>query len=122
MALAHSEQDHTARVAKAWEQMAGLFGYRLRPELGSTFETVAELVDATMRGLVIQALSRPEPAAHRTQASPFGAAGQDEWSLPALGLASIGLAFLEPDPAFEWDEERLARVRQALSDWADPDA
>ena len=73
-ALAQSEQDHTARVAKAWEQLAGLFGYRLRPELGATFETVATLLDATMRGLVIMALSAPGIAAHRAQASPFGAA------------------------------------------------
>jgi len=63
----------------------------------------------------------PELATHRAQASPFGAAGQEEWSLPALGLASIGSAFLEPDPAVEWDGERLARVRQALSGRAVPE-
>ena len=109
---------HTARVAKAWEQLAGLFGYRLRPELGATFETLATLLDATMRGLVIMAPSVPGIAAHRAQASPFGAAGQEEWSLPALGLASIASAFLEPDPAVEWDDERVTSVRQALSNLA----
>ena len=83
-ALARSERDHRARVAHAWELLAGLFGYRLRPELGATFETLATLLDATMRGLVIQALA-------------------------------------EPDPATEWDDERLVRVRQALSSLTVPE-
>jgi AcrR family transcriptional regulator len=113
-ALSQSEHSHIARVAKAWEYMAGMFGYRLRPGLGATFETLATLLDATMRGLVIMALSMPELAAYRAQASPFGAAGPEEWSLPAVGLASIASAFLEPDPAVEWDQERIASVRQAL--------
>jgi len=120
--LAESEQDRLARVAASWEQLAGLLGYRLRPELGATFGTLAMLLSGTMRGLVIMAQSTPGIAAHRAEASPFGAAGQQEWSLPALGVASIAWAFLEPDPAVEWDDERLAGVRQALSSWAAPDA
>jgi len=119
-ALARSEQARTARVAKAWEQLAGLFGYRLRPGSGATFETIATLLDATMRGLVIMALSAPGIAAHRAQANPFGAAGTDEWSLPAMGLASIASAFLDPDPAIEWDDKRLTSVRQALGRLAPP--
>jgi len=120
-ALARSERDHRARVAHAWELLAGLFGYRLRPELGATFETVAALLDAAMRGLVLQALSEPELAAHRVKGTAFGAAAEDEWSLAALGAASIALTFLEPDPAIEWDEERLGRVRQALTSLSLPD-
>ena len=119
-ALAQSERDHRARVARAWEHLAGLFGYRLRPEPGATFETLATLLDATMRGLVIQALAEPELAAHQEQAGPFGAATSDRWSLAALGIASTATAFLEPDPAIEWDDARLARVRQALSSLAFP--
>jgi|NGEPerStandDraft_6_1074524.scaffolds.fasta_scaffold17453_4 AcrR family transcriptional regulator len=122
VALSQTEQAHTARVAKAWERLVGLFGYRLRPELGATFETMATLLSATMRGLIVMALSTPDIAAHRVQASPFGAAGKDEWSLAAIGLASIAVAFLEPDPAIEWDDQRLAGVRQALSSLAPPDA
>jgi AcrR family transcriptional regulator len=120
-ALAQSEQARMTRVAKAWEQLAGLFGYRLRPELGATFSTLATLLDATMRGLVIMALSTPELTAHRAQASPFGAVGQDEWSLPAMGVASTASAFLEPDPTIAWDHERLATVRRALAAIALPD-
>jgi AcrR family transcriptional regulator len=119
-ALGQSEHDHIGRVARAWERLAGLLGYRLRPELGATFETVATLVDAAMRGLVITALSMPGVAAYRVRVSPFGAAGADEWSLPALGLASIALAFLEPDPSFEWDGERAASLARALAGPPDP--
>ena len=104
VALSQTEQAHTARVAMAWERLVGLFGYRLRPELGATFETMATLLSATMRGLIVMALSTPDIAAYRVQASPFGAAGKDEWSLAAIGLASIAVAFLEPDPAIAWDE------------------
>jgi AcrR family transcriptional regulator len=114
-ALAHSERDHVARVAAAWELLTHLFGYRLRPETGSTFEDLAALLDATMRGLVITALSMPERAEHRTPASPFGAAAEAEWSLPALGMASIASAFIEPDPDVRWDADRIASVRQTLT-------
>jgi AcrR family transcriptional regulator len=114
-ALGQSERDHIDRVAKAWERMTGLLGYRLRPELGATFTDVAALADATLRGLVIKALSMPEIAERRLQAIPFGAASQDEWSLPAIGLASIASAFLEPDPAVAWGKERRATLREALS-------
>jgi AcrR family transcriptional regulator len=119
-ALAQSEQAHKAQVARAWEQLTGLFGYRLRPELGATFETLATLLDATMRGLVIMALPTPELAVCRVQATPFGAAREDEWPLPALGLASIATAFLEPDPAIEWDDERITNLRQVLSSLGPP--
>jgi AcrR family transcriptional regulator len=114
-ALARSEREHIARVAGAWERLAGLLGFRLRPGLGATFETVATLVDAAMRGLVITALSMPETATYRVQASPFGAAGTGEWSLPALGLTSIASAFLEPDPAVDWNQERAAALTAALA-------
>jgi AcrR family transcriptional regulator len=121
-ALARSEYDHIARMASAWERLTSLLGYRLRPELGATFQTASMLVDGAMRGLVITALSMPEVATRRAQASPFGAASTDEWSLPGLALASMANSFLEPDPAVEWNAERIASVRRALADLALPDA
>jgi len=119
-ALAQSEQVRTARIANAWGQLAGLFGYRLRAELGATFETMATLLSATLHGLVIMALSTLDISTQRIQASPFGATGKNEWSVPALGLAAIASAFLEPDPAIEWNEARLASVRHASREWALP--
>ncbi len=121
VALAESEQAHNARIARAWQQLTGMFGYRLRPGLGATFEMLATLLSATMRGLIITALSTPGTASHRVRARPFGAAAEDEWSLPALGFGSMASAFLEPDPAVQWDEQRLATVRQALRTWTPPD-
>jgi AcrR family transcriptional regulator len=117
--LAKSEREHMAAVARAWEHMAALFGYRLRP--GATFGTLATLLIATLRGLVIMALSLPELAATGEAATgeagqrpenPFGADG--DWSLAAIGLSSTALAFLEPDPSAEWDDGRLAAVRAAI--------
>jgi len=122
VALARSEQEHTARIAKSWQQLAEMFGYRLRLELGASFETLATLLTATLHGLVLMSLATPELAAYRAQSSPPGAAGPDEWSLAAFGLAGVATAFLEPDPEIEWNEARLAGVRQALGSWAPPKA
>ena len=113
-ALAHAERDRLARVARAWELMAGLLGYRLRAEAGVTFERLAELVSATMRGMVMTAVTVPGIAGYRTAAQPFGAPEVGEWSLPALGLGAIATAFLEPDPGITWDAGRAAHIRDAL--------
>jgi hypothetical protein len=37
-----------------------------------------------------------------------------------MGMAAIASAFLEADPSVDWDDERLATVRQALSTLAVP--
>ena len=114
-ALAASEQERRTRIAAAWELLASLFGYRIRPETGATFETLITLVDATLRGLIIMAQPVPGIAAAPVTASPFGATTAREWSLPALGAGSVATAFLEPDPGIKWDDERVARIRQLLS-------
>jgi len=121
-ALAESEREHLGRVASAWEQLAGLLGYRLRPELGTTFGDLAALLNATMRGLVIMAQSMPELGQQRAAARPLAVAATADWSLPALGLASIAWAFIEPDPDVEWDGSRMAGVRRALASLAEPAA
>jgi len=99
---------------QSWELLAGRFGYRLRPEGGAGVDTIATLASASLRGLVLIALSTPEVAAQRFPARPFGAAQPAEWSAAALGAASIASAFLEPDPAIEWDPERIAAVAGLL--------
>ena len=42
-----------------------------------------------------------------------------ERRLPALAVAT---AYLEPDPAISWDDERLVSVREALGSWTAPEA
>jgi AcrR family transcriptional regulator len=112
--LARSERRFIAQIAGAWEFMAALFGYRLRTELNATFETLATLLSANLRGLILMGLSMPETATRRLQAKPFGAAEASEWSLVAMSLASIAFGFLEPDPAFEWGDEQGATIRRSL--------
>jgi len=114
-ALARAEGDHLARVARAWQLMARLLGFRLRAESGVTFEALAALVNAAMRGLIMSALTVPGAAARRTTARPFGAPDASEWTLPALGLGAIATAFLEPDPEFTWDEAHATALRDALA-------
>jgi AcrR family transcriptional regulator len=114
-ALADSEREHLARVARAWELLTGLLGYRLRPELGTSFGDLAALLNATMRGLVIMASSMPELSEHRTSTGPLTGTATGDWSLPALGLAGVASAFIEPDPDVEWDSDRIASVRQAVA-------
>jgi hypothetical protein len=121
-ALARPEQADNARIAQAWCQLTVLFGYRPRPGAGITFEAMATLLSDTLRGLVVTALSSPGVAEQRIEASPFGAQVQGEWSMPALGLAGLAWAFLEPDPAVEWDTERIAAVRQGLAALSVPEA
>jgi AcrR family transcriptional regulator len=116
-ALAQAEAARTAQIAKAWQQLATLFGYRLRPELGSGFDTLATLLGAAMRGLVVTALSSPEIATQVTLASPFGAAGQEQWSPAAIVIGSLATTFLEPDPTSQWDDQRLAEIHRTLDTW-----
>jgi AcrR family transcriptional regulator len=111
--LATSERDRMSRVAQAWQRLATLFGYRLRPGADS-FASLVTLLSATMRGLVIMALSMPEIAEQRTDLRLFDGDRAAEWSLAATGFASLASAFLEPDPAIEWTDERLAVVRAEL--------
>lgn len=114
--LVESQRDHVARVAAAWEAITSLLGYRLRPELGATFETLATLLTAGVRGLTLMAISMPDLAGERVRARPPGAAAEADWTLPALEAASIATAFLEEDPAVEWDAVRVEAVCEAIED------
>ncbi len=116
-ALAESERSFISGIAASWERLVGLLGYRLRPELGATFETMASLLSADLRGLVIMALATPDIATRPIRARPFGATQTTEWSLTAIGVTSIALAFLEADPSVAWDEERIANLRGVLESW-----
>ncbi|MFI5906011.1 TetR/AcrR family transcriptional regulator [Dactylosporangium sp. NPDC051541] len=117
-ALTQAEADHNALVAKAWKQIAGVLGYRPRPQVAADFSTLATLLSASMHGLVLAALATPDLATQVIVASPPGAAGQEPWSLPALAMANIAMAFLEPDPDTEWNDDRMTMIHDALDDWS----
>jgi AcrR family transcriptional regulator len=113
-ALARSEQGFIDRIARSWERFAAVLGYRLRPQTGSNFTTIATLASAALRGLVTMALSNPELATRRVRANPAGASTTTDWSLIGMAAASIATTFLEPDPDVEWDQQRLASLRDLL--------
>ncbi|MFC4070244.1 TetR/AcrR family transcriptional regulator [Actinoplanes subglobosus] len=117
-ALAESERTRVAAIAEAWSVMAGLLGYRLRPELNAGFPTLASVLSVTVHGLVVTELAAPDIAARETVAGPFGARTEQRWSLSALTVAGVATTFLEPDPAAAWDPSRLAAVHRAIDDWA----
>ncbi len=117
-ALARSERDFIGRIAASWQLLTGLFGYRLRPELGASYEIVAALASADLRGQVLMALAVPELATRRLLARPFGASQAQEWAPPAIGLAGLAMAFLEPDPEVVWDAARVSRVVDAFESMA----
>ncbi|WP_335934788.1 TetR/AcrR family transcriptional regulator [Streptomyces sp. PTD5-9] len=112
--LIASERALTGQLADAYRSYTQLLGCRLRPELGATFEDLARLVNAAMRGLVVMLPAGPELAERTLHADPFGTDTVDEWSQPALAMASIAMTFIEADPDAEFDEERIASVREAL--------
>jgi AcrR family transcriptional regulator len=113
-ALAESEQAHILASAKVLEMLAGLVGYRLRPEKAASFDTAAILMSAAVRGVTMMATSDPALAAQRLQSAPFWSPDRAGWSLPAMALGSIVFALLEPDPEIEWGAERAMALREVV--------
>jgi hypothetical protein len=87
----------------------------LRPESGASFETLATLMSASMRGLIIMATSDLSLASQRLHAAPFWPVETAEWSLPALAVASTITALLEPDPEIDWGAESASALRELVS-------
>lgn len=112
-ALAAAQQRFVDGIAVGWRLLAGLLGFRLRAGVTS-FEPLAAMISASVRGLVLMALADPAIASDRLDADPFGG-GRAPWSLAALGCASIAAGFLEPDPDVVWDEARVAALRAAMA-------
>jgi AcrR family transcriptional regulator len=117
-ALAESEKERLSSIADAWRTLTGMFGYRLRPELNASFETLASVVGIAMHGLVITELAAPDVAEQQIVARPFGAPSERPWSLAALSIAGVAMTFLEPDPQADREGQDLASLRQAIDDWA----
>ncbi|HEY7484869.1 MAG TPA: TetR/AcrR family transcriptional regulator [Streptosporangiaceae bacterium] len=115
--LTESERELNTGLAGFFEQIGTLVGCRLRPGMGS-FEDVARLTTAAIRGMVVMAPANPALSTHTVHANPFGAPAAADWSQPALALASIVTAYLEPDPTVEFDQARIATTREALTNAA----
>lgn len=113
-ALAESEQEHIRAVGKALELLTGLLGYRVRPETAASFDTVATLMSAAMRGLLTMATSDPTLGTQRLRAAPFWPTETVDWSLPAVAVGSVITALLEPDPEIAWEAERAKALLEVV--------
>ncbi|WP_017623879.1 TetR/AcrR family transcriptional regulator [Nocardiopsis chromatogenes] len=116
LALAESERRFASRLAAFYEQCAALLGLRLRPGLGAGFEALAAIAGATVRGMVVMAPTTPVLSSQTVHTDALGVPGGTDWSLPALALASVATAFLEPDPRVEFDDARIEEVRRVLTE------
>lgn len=114
-ALARSEARFVDQVARGWQRVATLLGYRPRPEAGGGFRVIATLAGALVRGLLLMALSDPGLPARRVPADPTASGATAPWSLPGLATAALAVTFLEPDPTITWDESRLASLHTLLT-------
>jgi AcrR family transcriptional regulator len=114
-ALAHAEREFVARVAGNWKRLADLLGLRLRPAAGGSFELIATLASATLRGMVLISLSDRDMPDRRMTGNPTNASKAADWSTIGMAAAAIAGTFLEPDPGIVWNESRLTAMRAALA-------
>lgn len=115
LALTESERRVTSGLAAFYERCASLLGLRLRAGLGAGYESLAALAGATVRGMVVMAPTTPVLSEQTVRSRTLGLPEATDWSLPALALASIASAFLEPDPDAVFDDERIEELRTELS-------
>jgi AcrR family transcriptional regulator len=106
--LRTAEREFARHRAAVYSQLPRLLGYRLVPpltgELG--FTVMAETMGALMTGLVVRAAVEETTPSFRGRA--FGSSIESEWTTASYSLVAALVAYLEPDPAVEWDDERVA--------------
>lgn len=113
--LAAAQAEFVAVLAQTWAQLSALLGFRLRAQL--SHEVLAELISASIRGLLVMAMADPDLAEAKVPADPFGRQTGTEWSLAALSCASLAIAFFEPEPDLVWDETHTQAVVAVFTSW-----
>ncbi len=111
--LEESEAGFVERISESYRELTGLFGYRIRAGSGVTFEQLAAMASAALRGMALMEPTIPMIEKERVRSAAFGGA-EAEWSLPGLAAGAVILTFLEADPEIEWDEARIERVKREL--------
>ncbi len=106
--LRAAERMFARRRAAVYSALPTLLGYRLVPPLAGDagFTLMAETMGALMTGLVVRATEGGAAPSFRARA--FGSSIKAEWTTASYSLVATLLAYLEPDPAVVWDEERIA--------------
>lgn len=108
-AIAESERRYGDRLVANYRILAELLGFRLVDPGNVAMRTVAELLIALMRGLILQHLAL-------TSADRAGEPPAD----PLLASASLGFTAIlarcfEIDPAMAWDADHITAIRARLT-------
>lgn len=115
-ALAESERVFIAKMARFYNNMAVILGFRLKPGLPD-FETFAALGAAVVEGLALREAIAADIIGQVVVIDEQD--GPREWSMPALGFMAILDAFIELDPDYDPGAalaEYLKRVATAASE------
>ncbi|WP_051325412.1 TetR/AcrR family transcriptional regulator [Glycomyces tenuis] len=112
--LSEAEAGFVRRISDSYRELTGLLGYRIRPGSGVSFEQLAAMASAALRGTALMMPTIPMIEEARVQGAPFGGEVA-EWTLPALTAGAVILQFFEPDPDVVWDEDRIERVKRELT-------
>lgn len=111
-ALLEAEQGFTARRAEIYADLASLVGYRLVPPMAGDegFRALGSAAGSIMSGVVLRVLVDPDWLEQRQELCLFGASEPAPWSEPERHLVGLLLSHLEPDPAIEWSQARVAET------------
>ena len=112
--LRATEDGLVNRIAATYEAFAKRIGLRVRTDTDANFHSIATLASATVRGLILMSPTNPEIDSRRFLANPFGAPEAAEWTMPALGLATMVLSFLETDPDVHWGDHAIEKLRKEI--------
>lgn len=113
--LRHAEERFVTAMVTFYVDLANVLGLRIRPGAGDfTFRDFASLGAASIEGVALMSGANASLADRRFVADPFGT-GLMEWSQAGVLFASLAAWLLEPDPAEEWDAERVARAKEELN-------
>lgn len=108
-AIAESERLYGDRLVANYRIIAELLGFRLADPENVPMHTVADLLIALMRGLILQHLALATP-------DRPGEPPEDPVLSPAaLGFTAILARCFETDPEVVWDTARITTVRNRLT-------
>ncbi len=122
--LREAQQVFIGRMAEFYGLMLQVLGYRIRPSLEEvTTLTIAQLGAAVIEGLTLNHHADPNGMKQQLQVDPFTTGEVADWSLPALGFASVAMQMIEPDPGQPevWSDEMIqqrAALLQAVNSGA----
>ncbi len=117
-ALIETERRFTERRAQTFRALTELLGYRLRDPRTATWAQLSLTLNAVATGMLIHAYSDPATVTPAAELAAFGSSRTSAWSPATHAEAGVILGAIEPDPAIEWNPERVATLREQLAEAA----